>query len=272
VTGAEVGLADRREVESLTDGPDLLEAANWWQTLRTIVVTGAEIALKVLPVLLAVLEERAAGQPPGDDQVVLTTGPLQWQVNARSLTVYVTNVDPSKRPVTVTMSPDAETEEASVTFVVPAGATQPVDQAVWARIAKGQDGSLVSISVPPVASTADDPEWKGWTMLFAGAFGAWRAGQMLRYSIPGDQETTLDFTFRRQPVVGVAFRHSNQRDARTNVHVKTPEGEVQVSSPSTPPSPPSVDGSGEIFLPFPPGFMDGDEISSGWIEVFTPST
>src|SRR4051794_29802296 len=127
-------------------------APEWWKTLRNILITTGEIALKVLPVLLAAVARANAGQPPGEPQLVMTTGPVEWFVDHSRATVTLRNNDRLNRPVTVTLSPGSETAGGAEAFVIPAGSEQPLKQELWEVIAGGAGDGQVAIEIPSGAA------------------------------------------------------------------------------------------------------------------------
>lgn len=127
-----------------------IEASSWWPTFRSILITGGEIALKVLPILLAALREEG-DDPPGTWQNVLQTGPVQWQVSSVGGTVQVCNVDPQGREVAVTFCPSADDAAPAEVVVLTAPGTANATAPVTAEMEALVSG-MVGVSVVPKPS------------------------------------------------------------------------------------------------------------------------
>jgi hypothetical protein len=143
-------------------GSEKPEPANWWTTLRTVLITTGEIALKVLPILLAAIERANAGQPFRDPQLALTTGPIEWYVDHGQATVTMKNTDNLNRPVTITLTPGSGSAAPAESFVVPGGGDQPMSKDVWQVIAGGANDAQVAIEIPPPSREAAPPGVINW--------------------------------------------------------------------------------------------------------------
>ena len=136
---------------TVTDQPE-----SWWQTFRRIFIAGAEIAIKVLPILISVLKDESTSRPdrPEGYTFATQTGPVEWQVRPRDGDVKVVNIDQLGREVVLTFSPAFG--DRTVGGVVPL--TQPgtpgAESSVSGYLASVADGQVTIVAVP--TSTSQD--------------------------------------------------------------------------------------------------------------------
>lgn len=174
------------------------EPAFDWSTIRSIAVTGAQIALKVLPLLLAAADEKGAAGAR-DDEPAVQTGPITWHVVPGARQVRAVNVDSRAWNITFATDGSSDATELSITVPPSSGPNDgPVIAAdLWAALAEADTPVAIELAEPDPAQAHDlTGRWKLYTVIASGLSAT--ASAWAFKDATGSVSGTLTFSSGRQ--------------------------------------------------------------------------